>query len=418
MHSTSPAAPAGTHAHSSTSVEDHAALVRELLAPAVARTTDPDSFQAVGLADALGRVTAVAVTSPVDLPLFRNSQMDGFAVHTADLHTLPATLPVVGEVAARPGNPAALVAGTAVRIMTGAPVPDDADAIIPVEDTSVATSLGIESVTITRGRAIGEYVRDRGSDVSAGTELLPAGLRLAPRHLAVLAAAGIATVTVRPRPRVAVLTTGAELVAPGEVAGAGQVFDANSIALTSAVRAIDAEVSFVARVVDDHAIMLAALREAAAASDIVLTSGGISKGEYEVVREVLGPLGARVGHIAMQPGGPQTTAVFDGVPVISFPGNPVSTQISFEVFVAPILREVAGLPAATRPVLRLVHDIRSVPGKRQFLRGRTLGDGRVEQVAGPGSHLVAGLAASDVLIDVPTETLDMKAGDTVETWQL
>jgi molybdopterin molybdotransferase len=141
-------------------------------------------------------------------------------------------------------------------------------------------------------------------------------------------------------------------------------------------------------------------------------------GEYEVVREVLGPLGGLIGHIAMQPGGPQATAVVDGVPVVSFPGNPVSTQVSFEVFVAPLLRALAGLPAATREARVLTTGIRSIAGKRQFLRGRLREGGRVELVGGPSSHLVAGLAASDVLIDIPAETIELNEGDTVEVVHL
>jgi len=411
-----------TAPHHSTSVDDHAALVRSLLQGALDALA-VDGFDRVPLAGALQRVTASAVLSPVDLPLFRNSQMDGFAVVAADLLPLPATLPIVGEIAARPGQPAPLAAGTAVRIMTGAVVPEGADAVVPVEDTTVETTADGERVTISRGRTVGEFVRDRGSDVSAGDELLPAGRRLGSRHLAVLAAAGIPEVEVRRRLRIAVITTGAELVVPGQPAALGQVYDANGIALASAIEACNAVVSSRQRVVDDPAAMLAALQHAASIADLIVTSGGISQGDYEVVREVLGPLGARIGHIAMQPGGPQTTAVFEGVPVVSFPGNPVSTQISFEVFVAPLLRAAAGLPAAARRTLPLRSDLISVPGKRQFLRGRIIagdapGDDRVELVSGPGSHLVAGLAASDVLVDVPVDTRALRAGDAVETWQL
>lgn len=389
------------------SVDDHAALIRSLL-------VFPARTESLPLGAALGRVTAATVLSPVDLPLFRNSQMDGFAVVAADLASLPATLPIVGEVAARASAPAPLAPGTVVRIMTGAIVPEGADAVVPVEDTEFSGTV----VTIARRREAGEYVRDRGSDLMAGDRLLPGGLRLAPRHLAVLAAAGLATVEVRARVRVAVITTGAELVAPGTEPLPGQVFDANSVALTAAVEAAGADVSFAARVTDDRAAMLDALRTAVAASDLVITSGGISMGDYEVVREVLEPLGGAVGHVAMQPGGPQATAVVDGVPVIAFPGNPVSTQVSFELFVAPILRAAAGLPAAARAPRRLAAGARSVPGKRQFLRGRAVGADGVELVGGPSSHLVAGLAASDLLVDVPAETTELREGDTVETWAL
>lgn len=395
--------------HADPSVDEYVAIVHELLTPLCTPTAE-----SVALCDALGRITAAAVLSPVDLPLFRNSQMDGFAVHSSDLAELPATLPIVGEIAARPGVVPTLVPGTTVRIMTGAIVPDGADAVVPVEDTDSDRRV----VTIRRGRAAGEFVRERGSDLSAGDQLLPAGLRLGPRHLAALGAAGLDRVDARRRIRVAVITTGAELVAPGEPAASGQVYDANAIALVAAITAAGAFVSVHHRVTDDSVEMLAALHDAAGKSDLIVTSGGISMGEYEVVREVLEPLGGTIGHIAMQPGGPQATAVVDGVPVVSFPGNPVSTQISFEVFLAPILRDAAGLPSAVRRARAVTADIRSVGGKRQFLRGRALDGDRVEVVGGPSSHLVAALAASDLLVDIPASTTELKAGDTVETLEL
>ena len=388
-------------------VDEHAAYVHELLVLELGNET-------LLLNDALGRVTASAVLSPLDLPLFRNSQMDGFAVRAADVATVPVTLPIVGEVAARAAAPASLEAGTAVKIMTGAVVPEGADAVIPVENTTVAGG----QVTITRSREKNEYVRDRGSDVAAGDELLPAGRLLAARHLAVLAAAGIPSVTVRSQVRVAVITTGAELREPGEDVEPGQVYDANSTALVAAARAVGAVVTFVRRVVDEPALLLATLGEAVSAADLVLTSGGISKGDYEVVRELLEPRGARVEHLAMQPGGPQATAVFDGVPVICFPGNPVSTQLSFEVFVAPVLRELAGFPSKRRYEAPLSAAVTSIDGKRQFLRGQRSSDGTVQVSSGPGSHLVAGLAAADVLLVIPEAVTSLEPGQMVEVWEL
>lgn len=387
-----------------TTIDEHAAHVASLLAL-------KQGTETVATDDALGRVTAGAVHSPVDLPLFRNSQMDGFAVRSADL---PGTLPIAGEVSARPSDPPALQAGTAVRIMTGAVVPEGADAVVPVEDTVVNG----HEVTIERTRRVGEYVRDRGSDVRQGDELLPASLRLASRHLAVLAAAGLTTVDVRARVRIAVITTGSELIAPGTTPVLGQVYDSNGTALAAAIRAAGAVVSSRVHVGDDRDAMLGALRDAAASADVIITSGGISMGDYEVVRESLEPLGAIVGHVAMQPGGPQATARFDGVPMVCFPGNPVSTQLSFEVFVAPLLRDAAGLPAALRETRRLEADVSSVAGKRQFLRGRAVGPDGVALVAGPSSHLVAGLAASDLLVIVPDEVTALSAGDDVETLAL
>ena len=393
------------HDHS-WSVEEHAAHVADLLAPALAPRPET-----IPVDDALGRVTIAAVRSPVDLPLFRNSQMDGFAVRSADVAPAPTTLPIVGEVAARPSSPPDLAPGTAVRIMTGAVVPNGADAVIPVEDT---TSEG-GTVTISRGRSVGEFVRERGSDLRTGDELLPAGQRLASRHLAVLAAAGLTEIAVIARPRVSIITTGSELVQPGATPVLGQVFDSNGTALAAAVVAAGAVVAARAHVTDDPAELIAAL---AVPADLVLTSGGISMGDYEVVRELLEPRGASVGHVAMQPGGPQATAVWEGVPVICFPGNPVSTQLSFEVFVAPLLRTVAGLPQAVRERRQLSDAVVSVAGRRQFLRGRAAEGGRVVIASGPGSHLVAGLAASDLLVVIPEEVTALNAGDDVETWAL
>ena len=393
-------------------VDEYAAHVRTLITPAL-----PTGVDTVAVGAALGRVTAAAILSPVDLPLFRNSQMDGFAVVASDLTGAPVTLPIVGEVAAEPGTPLPLVPGTAVRIMTGAVVPEGADAVVPVEDTSSTA----DTVTITRARASasGEFVRNRGSDLHAGDPLLPAGLRLASRHLAALAAAGIDEIEVRRRVRIVVISTGAELAPLGRRAEPGEVYDSNSTALTAAATACGAEVTYAIHPVEDAVSQFrGSLLVGASNADLILTSGGISMGAYEVVREFWRANGGEVGHIAMQPGGPQASGVFNGVPVISFPGNPVSTQLSFEVFVAPILREAAGLPAARRQTRTLIADLRSAAGTRQFLRGRALPDGRVEVVGGPSSHLVAGLAASDLLLDIPEDITELKAGDPVETIDL
>jgi len=393
-----------------TPVAEHEGRVRALLAPL--RTRSPET---VPLAAALGRVLAADVRSPIDLPPFRNSQMDGFAVLASDLAAgLP--LPIAGEIAAAAGTPAPLVPGTAVRIMTGAPLPAGADAVVPVEDTTVSAE---NTVTIASDWATGAYVRDIGSDLRAGDRLLPAGVRLASRHLAALAAAGITVVEVDSRVRVAVISTGSELVAPGEALEPGQIADSNGTALVAAARDVAAEIVLEGRVVDDRDAFEALLTAAVAAdAELVLTSGGISQGEYEVVRETLEPRGAIVDVLAMQPGGPQAIASFGDIPVVCFPGNPVSSQLSFLLFVEPLLREIAGLPDRIRVTRVLDAPITSVAGKRQFLRGRALPDGRVETLGGPSSHLVAALAAADVLLDVPEDVTDLPAGASVETWEL
>lgn len=393
-----------------TPVAEHEGRVRALLAPL--HTREPED---VPVASALGRVLASAVASPIDLPPFRNSQMDGFAVVASDLSP-GVTLPVVGEVAAAAGTPAPLAPGSAVRIMTGAPVPEGADAVVPVEDT-VATDDG--RVAIASMWSAGSYIRDVGSDLRAGAELLPAGVRLSSRHLAALSAAGITSIPVVSRPRLAVISTGSELVAPGEPLGPGQIADSNGTALVAAAREVAAEIVLDGRVVDD-ADAFGALLEAAiaAGAELVLTSGGISQGTHEVVRETLEPLGATVDVLAMQPGGPQAIASYRGIPVVGFPGNPVSSQISFLLFVEPILREIAGLPDRSRVARVLDEPLTSAPGRRQFLRGRALPGGRVVPHGGPSSHLVAALATADVLIDLPEDATELPAGATVETWEL
>lgn len=393
-----------------TPVDVHAARVLSMLERLRGRM--PVS---VPLEDAHGRILAGDVISPVDLPPFRNSQMDGYAVRAIDVASAPVSLPVVGEVAAAPGTPAVLRPGTAIKVMTGAGVPEGADTVIPVEDTLMAG----EHVSIARGRAAGEYVREAGSDLRAGDSLMSRGAVLASRHLAALAAAGITEVEVAARVRVAVISTGSELVAPGAQLGPGQIFDSNGVALAAAVRAGGAEVVLEGRVTDDAA-ELEALLDAAIAMDaeLILTSGGISMGDHEVVRDLLEPLGAVIDVLAMQPGGPQALAHWEGVPVVCFPGNPVSSQLSFEIFVAPTLRELAGLPARVVETRVLDSAVRSIPGRRQFLRGRRTGRGGVTLVGGPGSHLVAALAASDVLIVIPEDVVDVAAGDSVETWEL
>lgn len=394
-------------------VDEHARFVRSLLASLGARPTER-----VALDAALGRITASPVESPIALPPFRNAQMDGYAVRAAEIAGAPVVLPVAGEVAAAPGEPAPLGAGTAVRIMTGAPVPDGADAIVPVEDTE-PDGTGTGAVRILRARTTGEYLRDAGSDLAAGADVLPAGIRLASRHLAAGAASGLTELLVRERVRVAVVSTGTELVAPGGRLGPGEIPDANGVALVAAVREVGAVVVHTARVRDDVSRLRTELDAAVdAGAELILTSGGISQGAYEVVRELIEPLGAWVGSVAMQPGGPQATGVHRGIPLIGFPGNPVSAQLSFALFVAPSLRAIAGLPPVRAERMPLAEAVTSVPGRRQFLRGRRLADGHALPVGGPGSHLVAALAASDLLIVVPEDVTSLDAGELVDTVDL
>jgi molybdopterin molybdotransferase len=416
------------------SVERHRADVAALLAPLVEGARRRTRTEDVDLADALDRVLAGDLVAPYPVPRFRNSQMDGYAVHARDVvaaaTAAPVRLPVVAEVPAGPGAVPALAPGAAARIMTGAPVPDGADAVVPVEDTAGGTFAagGAEEVVdVLVPRAAGDFVREAGSDVRAGDVVLADGTVLAPHHLAAAAACGVARVRVVARPRVAVLSTGAELVAPGTEPGPGQVFDANGPALAAAVRRAGGDVALVSRCGDDAEAFAAALAAAAADADLVLTSGGVSQGAYEVVKDVLGrdAVAGRAGDgvefrsVAMQPGGPQGLGTVHGTPVLTFPGNPVSAQVSFVVFLRELLEQAAGRPAARRVRRARVVDAGVSPqGRRQLLRGATASGGGVRLVGGPGSHLVASMARADVLVDVPADVTGWDAGTELEVWEL
>lgn len=416
-------------------VEQHRADVAELLAELADRPTEEVSVQR----GVLGRVLASDVVAPGPLPRFRNSQMDGFAVRAADVVSAgpgaPVTLPVVGDVAAAPGEPAPLEPGTAVRIMTGAPVPDGADAVVPVEDTDHVTFNGARDdgarddgtrhdsatkVQVLRGREAGEFVREPGSDVAEGAVVLRAGTVLAPHHVAAVAACGIARLTVRVPVSVAVVSTGSELVAPDSEPGPGQIWDANGPALAAAVVAAGGQVGLRLTVPDDPEVVRKGLERAAALCDVVLTTGGVSQGAYEVVKDALPEVTFR--SVAMQPGGPQGLGRVAGKPVLAFPGNPVSAQVSFVVFLRDLLRQAGGLPPVRQVPAVLDAAIVSPAGRRQLLRGRWVDDAvagaRVAVVGGPGSHLVASMAAADVLIDVPAAATTLDEGAEVITWPL
>lgn len=393
-----------------TPVAAHQALVRTLLSTLAQREAER-----IPLERALGRVLAEPVAAPIDLPPFRNSQMDGYAVHSADLAGGVRELPIVGEIAAEPGVPQPLPHGRTVRIMTGAPLPDGADAVVPVEEVVEAA----ETARFAAQPEPGAFVRLAGSDAAAGETILDGGRCLTSRGLAALAAAGVTTVPVFSPVRVAVVSTGSELAAPGSTLRPGQIFDANGAALAAAVHENGADLVHRALVSDDAAAFARELDTAIdRRAEVIVTSGGVSQGRHEVVRDTLGPLGAHIDVLALQPGGPQATAVYRGVPVVCLPGNPVSAQVSFLLFVEPILREVAALPPRMRTARPLHSALTSVPGRRQLQRGRVLPDGSVAPSGGTSSHLVVALATADVLIDVPVDAVALDAGTVVETWDL
>ncbi|WP_242584043.1 gephyrin-like molybdotransferase Glp [Streptomyces sp. MST-110588] len=400
------------------------------------------------LLDAQGCVLVEDVTVPAALPPFDNSSMDGYAVRVCDVagatEEYPAALTVVGDIAAGSGDLPAVGPGEAARIMTGAPLPPGAEAVVPVEWTDGGTgqgpAAGMRFHSADPGAAGGEvrvhrpvteraHVRARGSDVAAGELALRAGTVLGPPQIGLLAAIGRGTVRVRPRPRVVVLSTGSELVQPGEPLDAGRIHDSNSFQLTAAARDAGALAYRAGTVADDAPTLRAALEDQLVRADLVVTSGGVSVGAYDVVKETLAGLSAEEGTVhfrklAMQPGKPQGFGLIgpDRTPLLALPGNPVSSYVSFELFVRPVIRTLMGLPDVHRHTLRAVcaEAVTSSPkGRRQFLRGSYDPDsGRVTPVGGAGSHLIKALAHANALIVVPENDTRVEAGAEVDIVRL
>ena len=297
------------------------------------------------VADALGRVLARDVPAPLSLPPFTNSAMDGYAVRAADA-VAGEVLPVAFDVPAGRTDVPALPVGAACRIMTGAPVPDGADAIVPVERTDG----GIERVRIDEAPEPGRFFRAAGSDIEAGDVALRGGETVGPAVVGFAAALGLTTVPVLAPPHVAVLSTGSELVEPGTPLRPGQIYESNAPMLASAIREAGATAEVVRFVADDADAFLARLAERISAGgvDLVVTSGGVSAGAFEVVKDALASRGVDFVKVAMQPGMPQGCGTVDlggvQVPFVTFPGNPVSALVSFEVFLRPALCAAMGLP--------------------------------------------------------------------------
>ncbi|MFB9831797.1 molybdotransferase-like divisome protein Glp [Actinoallomurus acaciae] len=379
----------------------------------------------VGLLEAVHGVLAEPVTAPVDLPPFDNSAMDGYAVFSSDVagasETSPVTLSVVGDIAAGDQDAHAIRSGLCARIMTGAPVPAGADAIVPVEQTDGGTA----KVAIRQAAEPGRYIRRSGEDVTAGQTVLEAGTRLGAAQIGMLAAVGRGRVSVRPRPRVVVLSTGSELVEPGGTVGPGQIWDANGFALTAAATEAGAVGFRQGMIGDDPRGVLAAIEEQLGFADLVITSGGVSMGARDVVKEVLSGLGTmRFEQVAMRPGKPQGFGLLDDrAPVFTLPGNPVSAFVSFQIFVRPALRALQGLPPEPLPTVaaRLASPITSPSGLRHFLRGDLRhrdGAYEVTPAEGQGSHQIFALSASNCLIVVGEDVTELSEGDQVEVLRL
>ena len=373
------------------------------------------------LMEAFGLSAAEDVHAEVALPGFDNSAMDGYAVCQADVAAAseesPVHLPVVGEIGAGQATVLAMSPGTAVKIMTGAPVPTGADSVVPYE----WTDRGVANVVVSRAPEPGQHVRPAGQDVAVGDLLVERGTVLGPRQLGLLAAVGRASVRSRPRPRVVVISTGSELREPGTTLGHDSIYDGNSFLLAAAARQAGAIAYRVGIVSDQPRAFMDALSDQLVRADLVVTSGGVSMGDYDVVKEALAPLGTVwFGGVAMQPGKPQGFGTIgdDEVPIVTLPGNPVSSYISFEQFVLPAIRKLMGRTPYVRPEADavLTHALPSPSGRRQFARGTlSVVDGHlaVTPVGTQGSHMIGDLAESDALIVVPESVTAVEAGETV-----
>ncbi|BBZ20518.1 molybdopterin molybdotransferase MoeA [Mycolicibacterium gadium] len=404
------------------SVEEHQRVVAGLI-----RRRTPIT---VALADSLGLVLADDVVAPLSLPGFDNSAMDGYAVVAEDISTAtaerPVLLPVAEDIPAGRTDPLTLTSGTAHRIMTGAPLPQGATAVVPVEATNAAT----DTVEIRASAKPGQHIRRAGEDVTSGTTVLRAGQVITPAAVGLAAALGLGELTVIPRQRVLVMSTGSELVPPGTPLQPGQIYESNAVMLAAALREAGAEVVASPTTGDDVAAFRDALTRHMRDADLIITTGGVSAGAYEVVKDALGAGGSATSglaggvefvKVAMQPGMPQGSGVVDGTPIITLPGNPVSALVSFEVFLRAPVRSAMGLPHPDRPrrTAVLTEDLTSPRGKRQFRRGVfDSAAGTVTSYGPPASHHLRWLASANCLLEIDEEIGELAGGSTVHIWDL
>ena len=389
--------------------------VRDAQIHVLSRVAAPVAPEVVSLTRGLGRVLSQDLRAPFDVPPADNSAVDGYAVTSADIPVDGAReLEVVADVPAGAVYEAALRPGEAIRIMTGAPMPAGADTVIP-----------LERVTRAGGRvripplAKGSNVRLRGEDVSAGTVVIEAGAVLRPQELGLIASLGLPEILVRRRPRAAILSTGDEVVEPGQPRRAGQIYDSNRFMLRSAVELCGGEVTDLGIAPDDRDPLRAQILEASRSADVVITSGGVSVGDYDLVKEVLGELGTiDFWQVAMQPGRPLAAGRVGDAHFFGLPGNPVASMLTFALFVRPVLWKLAGRrQLSTRGFhARASEAMPKRRGRREFKRGvlSYQDDGWEVRTTGPqGSGIVSSMVAGNCLIVIEEDRGDVEPGDTV-----
>jgi molybdopterin molybdotransferase len=377
--------------------------------------------RSVVLDEALGCIAAVTVIAHEPVPPFTNSSMDGYAVRSSDTQGAPVQLAVADTVMAGTVSSLVLQPGQAIRIMTGAALPAGADAVCMLEETT--TTPEGSAVTIERAVPAGNFIRLPGSDIAVGDELLARGTALRPAHLGVLASQGLVTVKVYGRPRVGVLSTGNELVGDGAALSEGKIRDSNRHTLLALVRDEGWQGVDLGIVPDDETALLEVFARAGEKCDAIITSGGVSVGDLDVVKQVLQKIGGssmRWMQVAIRPGKPFAFGVLEesGVPIFGLPGNPVSAMVSFELFVRRGVRQMAGFTDLERPRVRAVADrdfLRRPDGRLHFVRSRATCDSRgswhVSPLSAQESHQLNAMAEADALAVIPDGNGTTGGGD-------
>jgi len=377
----------------------------------------PVGIERVHLLEAAGRILAEDLAAPWDLPLWNNSAMDGYAVRWQDCASSPCTLRVTGFLpAGSKADGITVEAGSAVRIMTGAPTPDGCDAVVPVEETDD----GQQEVTLLEPVTKGQHIRCRAEDVAAGVIFARSGTRIRPPEVNMLAGFGMALVPVYRRPVVAILSTGDELVELGCTPGPGEIINSNTLSLAAAVQ----EVGCIPRIIgiarDNRESHREKLREGLNA-DVLITSAGVSAGDCDLVRDVLDELGAQqmFWKVAIKPGGPTAFAIYGSTPVFSLPGNPVSTMITFEEFVRPALLRMQGYQKVLQPLFKAVlrGPLSKKPGKVQIVRlhlEKERGCWYATSAGNQQTAILKTMVDAQAIAVLPAESSHFAAGDEVD----
>lgn len=391
--------------------------VDEALALVAARIPPIDQIERVSLVDADGRYLVSDVMAPINLPVFDNSAVDGYAVAHADLAADgPTVMAVSARVAAGEAATAAAQAHTAVRIFTGAPMPPATDTVFMQEDVRILDDGRVE---LPPGLRLGANRRPSGEDIAKGTLAVPAGRRLEARDIALLAALGVTSVEVRRRPRVAVFSTGDELRNPGEALGAAAIYDSNRFSLQVMLRRAGCEVSDLGILPDDRAITAERLGVATLSHDLIVTSGGVSTGEEDHVRAAIGASGSMVfWRLGIKPGRPVAMGIINGTPLIGLPGNPVAVFVTFAHVLRPLVIALSGGRPTPLPAMSVVagFDYRKKAGRREYVRvSLEQADGRIVARKYPvdGAGVLTSLTRTDGMIELPEACTEVKPGDSI-----